>query len=142
MRKKMETPDPFKILVVDDEEIVRCTVEMFLDHLGYSAVCVKDGLAGISELQKSGYGAVIVDIRMPGLSGLDFLARSKEIRPDIPVILISGHGTDQTRIEAQEAGAFAFLAKPFRLDAIRQIIETIRSNQAAASQNAPTEMPP
>lgn len=79
---------------------------------------------------------------MPGLSGLNFLARSKEIRPDIPVILISGHGTDQTRIEAQEAGAFAFLAKPFRLDAIRQIIETIRSNQAAASQNAPTEMPP
>lgn len=50
----METPDPFKILVVDDEEIVRCAVEMFFDHLGYSAVCVKDGLAGISELQKSG----------------------------------------------------------------------------------------
>jgi DNA-binding NtrC family response regulator len=138
----METPEPFKILVVDDEEIVRCTIEMFLDHLGHSAVCVKDALAGIRELQKGAYGAAIVDIRMPGLSGLDFLARSREIRPDIPVILISGHGTDQTRIEAQKAGAFAFLAKPFRFDAIRQVIESIRFDQETAAQNTPTELPP
>ena len=117
----MSTPDPIKILVVDDEEIVRCTVEMFLNHLGHSAVCVPDGLAGIEELKDGDYGAAIVDIRMPGLNGLDFLSQSKKIRPEVPVILISGHGNDETRLEAQAAGAFAFLAKPFRLDAIREI---------------------
>jgi DNA-binding NtrC family response regulator len=138
----MGTPESFKILVVDDEEVVRCTVEMFLDFLGHSAVCVKDGLAGIQELQAGDYNAAIVDIRMPGLSGLDFLARSKEIRPEIPVILISGHGTDQTRVEAQEAGAFAFLAKPFRLEAIRQVIENIRSRRETGSEKLPAHTPP
>jgi DNA-binding NtrC family response regulator len=137
----MGTPKPFRILVVDDEEVVRCTVEMFLDFLGHSAVCVKDGQAGIGELQEKDYDAAIVDIRMPGLSGLEFLARSKEIRPEIPVILISGHGNDQTRIEAREAGAFAFLAKPFRLEAIRQIIENIRTSREAGSEKGPSQMP-
>jgi DNA-binding NtrC family response regulator len=140
-RKKMGTPKPFKILVVDDEEVVRCTVEMFLDFLGHSAVCVKDGQAGISELQKNDYDTAIVDIRMPGISGLDFLARAKEIRPEIPVILISGHGGDQTRVEAREGGAFAFLAKPFRLEAIRQIIENIRTSREAGSEKGPYQMP-
>ena len=68
---------------------------------------------------------VFVDIRMPGLDGMGFLSRSKEIRPEVPVIIITGHGSDNTREEALAAGAFGFLHKPFRFIDIQELVGRI-----------------
>ena len=78
---------------------------------------------GLRALECGCYDVALVDIRMPGLNGMDFLRRSKEIRPDMPVIIITGHGSDNTRKEALAAGAFGFLQKPFRFSDIRELMD-------------------
>lgn len=124
----MATPKPLKILVVDDEEIVRHTLEEFLNYLGHQADSVEDGLSGLRALENGHYDAAIVDIRMPGLDGISFLSRSKKMWPDLPIIIVTGHGSDETREEAMQAGAFAFLAKPFRFDQIKDLMTNISSS--------------
>ena len=127
----MATPKPLKILVVDDEEIVRHTLEEFLNYLGHHADGVEDGLLGLRALEDGHYDAAIVDIRMPGLDGISFLSRSRKIWPDLPIIIVTGHGSDETREEAMQAGAFAFLAKPFRFDEIKELMTNIYPSQTS-----------
>ena len=127
----MATRKALKILVVDDEEIVRHTLEEFLTYLGHHADGVEDGLSGLRALEKGHYDAAIVDIRMPGLDGMSFLSRSKTMWPDLPIIIVTGHGSDETREEAMHAGAFAFLAKPFRFDDIKDLMEDICPSQTS-----------
>ena len=126
----MATRKPLKILVVDDEEIVRHTLEEFFKYLGHHAVGVEDGLSGLRALENGRYDAAIVDIRMPGLDGISFLSRSRTMWPDLPIIIVTGHGSDETREEAMQAGAFAFLAKPFRFDEIKDLMTKIDPSQA------------
>ena len=116
-----------KILVVDDEEIVRHVLKALLDHLGHQTECAQDGNSGLRALEGGHYDAVFVDIRMPGLDGMSFLGRSKEIRPDMPVIIITGHGSDSTREEALAAGAFGFLHKPFPFNDLRELVSRIEA---------------
>lgn len=110
-----------KILVIDDEEIVRHTLEKFLEHIGYQVECAADGLSGLAAVTDRDFDLVFVDVRMPGLNGIEFLMRSREIKPYIPVIIITGHGCEETRRESMEAGAAAFLQKPFRYNDIVEI---------------------
>jgi DNA-binding NtrC family response regulator len=116
-----------KILVVDDEEIVRDTLKQLLDYLGYQVDCAEDGNSGLRALEDRCYDVALVDIRMPNLNGMDFLRRSKEIRPNIPVVIITGHGSESTRSEALAAGAFSFLQKPFRFSDIQELMDRIES---------------
>ena len=121
----MDKPRVLKILVVDDEEIVRHTIKMFLEYLGHNLHCEEDGLRGIRALENSKYDAAIVDVRMPGLDGIGFLSRAGETRPGMPVIVVSGHASPETMEEALQAGAFAFLPKPFRLDELDGLLKRI-----------------
>ena len=114
-----------KVLVVDDEEIVRHTLKALLNHQGYQVDCAEDGNSGLRALEHGRYDLVFVDLRMPGLDGMGFLSRSKEIRPHIPVIIITGHGSNDARKEALAAGAFGFLPKPFRFSDIRELVGRI-----------------
>jgi len=127
----MATRKSLKILVVDDEEIVRHTLEEFLTYLGHYADSAEDGLSGLRALENDHYDAAIVDIRMPGLDGISFLSRSRTMWPDLPIIIVTGHGSDETREEAMQAGAFAFLAKPFRFDEIKDVMANIYSSQTS-----------
>ncbi len=111
-----------KILIVDDEPIVRDVLLEFLTLLHFQTENAGDGKSGLLALQKTSYGAAFADIRMPGMDGIEFLKNSRRIRPDLPVIIITGHGCDQTRKEAMDAGAFAYLRKPFRFHHIRDIM--------------------
>jgi DNA-binding NtrC family response regulator len=115
------------VLIVDDEEIVRLTLHEFIDFLGHQSDCVENGPSGLEALEKGDYHAAIVDIRMPGFDGITFLHRAKEMRLDIPIVLITGHGTDETRKEALEAGAFSFISKPFRMNDIQELMDRIAS---------------
>ena len=114
-----------KVLVVDDEEIVRHTLKALLNHQGCQVDCAEDGNSGLRALKDGRYDVVFVDLRMPGLDGMGFLSRSKEICPHIPVIIITGHGSNDTREEALAAGAFGFLNKPFRFIDIQELVSRI-----------------
>jgi len=113
------------ILVVDDEEIVRETIMEFIDFLGHTAEEAIDGLAGLKALETRRYDATFADIRMPGLNGMGFLARARQVQQGIPIVMISGHGCDETRKEAMDAGAFAFLNKPFKFTEFEDLIAKI-----------------
>ena len=127
----MSTNEALKILIVDDEEIVRHTVERFLDFLGHDSECAEDGLSGQRALEKGDYDAAIVDLRMPGLNGISLLVWAKEVRPDIKIIIISGHGTDDAVQKIMKAGAFAFLSKPFQLNEIKGLMEKIQKERVS-----------
>jgi DNA-binding NtrC family response regulator len=123
--RKMKQTDSLQILVVDDENIVRLTLAAMIDHMGHSAICVNDGLAGKQTLNNNKYDAAFVDMRMPGLDGMNLLKWSRQKRLGLPIVIMSGHGTEASRDEAMQSGAFAFLTKPFSLVVIKGLIEKI-----------------
>lgn len=120
---------PVHILIVDDEEIVRDTLAEFLDLLGHTAVQAPDGQAGLRAVKDGCFDAVLSDIRMPGMDGIAFLKEIRLIRPDIPVILITGHGSPDLQAVAEQAGACAFLHKPFRFREIEDLTDRIAAQK-------------
>jgi DNA-binding NtrC family response regulator len=129
----MKQSDSLKILVVDDEEIVRLTLSAMIDHMGHTAECVNDGLAGKQALKNNKFDAAFVDIRMPGLDGMSLLKWATQKRLDLPIIIMSGHGVEDSRDEALQSGAFSFLSKPFSLVGIKGLIENIQDNFKAVT---------
>jgi len=119
-----------KILVVDDEENIRKSLKMILEYEGYSFLEASDGEEGLNIIEDTiGLDLVLLDIKLPGIDGLDVLAELKK-RPYSPeVIMISGHGTVQTAVEATKLGAYDFIEKPLHRE---RILLSIRN---ALSQN-------
>jgi two-component system, NtrC family, nitrogen regulation response regulator NtrX len=113
-----------KILVVDDEELIRETLRDILEHEGYKVEEASDGFQAINLIKKNKFDVILCDIKMPKVDGMEVLEKSMEIAPDVPVIMISGHGTVETAIEAAKKGAFDFIAKPPDLN---RMLITIRN---------------
>ncbi len=105
-----------KILVVDDEPGVREALAAILADDGYDVDCVGTGEDGVEAIEKAPYDAVLLDVWLPGIDGLDTLSRLKELRPDAEVVMISGHGTIETAVRATRNGAFDFIEKPLSLE--------------------------
>ena len=127
----MKQTDTLKILVVDDEDIVRSTLAAMIDHMGHTAKCVNDGFAGKQVLKNNKYDAAFIDMRMPGLDGMKLLKWSIQNRLSLPIIIMSGHGAEDSRDEALQSGAYAFLSKPFSLMGIKDLLEKIQDNFSA-----------
>ncbi len=111
-----------KILIADDEEIVRMTILEFLENLGHRVDEATDGRRALAAIQSADYDLALVDVRMPGLDGLAFLTASREVRPRLRVVLISGHGDPGMVEQATELGAARFLHKPFRLTELEALV--------------------
>lgn len=101
-----------KILIVDDETPIRRTLRDILEFEQYEVDEATNGLDCISKVQKEKYDAVVMDIKMPKMDGIEALERLQILAPDIPVIMVSGHGTIDTAVEAVKKGAFDFISKP------------------------------
>jgi two-component system, NtrC family, response regulator AtoC len=114
---------PLLILLVDDDEVVHATIGGYLRAAGHRVWDAFDGAAAVQQLEKQEYDLALSDIQMPLLDGLAFLAKAQEVRPDLPVVLITGHGTMETVIEALRLGAADFLSKPFDLRELDAVIE-------------------
>ncbi len=123
----MREGDGLNILVVDDEEIVLYTLKAFLENLGSHVTVVNDGMTGLETLQNGNYNAAFIDYRIPGIDGLSLLRQIREIQPDLCIIIISGSVYEETRIEAIQEGAFAYLKKPFTFINIQKVIADIRA---------------
>ena len=111
------------ILLIDDEIEFVSTLAERLELRGYAATIAADGESGISMIAKKSFDVAILDLMMPGLSGLDTLRQIKTINNDLPVILLTGHGSTKDGMEGMRIGAFDFLMKP--LD-INDLLEKIK----------------
>jgi two-component sensor histidine kinase/response regulator of citrate/malate metabolism len=103
---------PVRVLCIDDEPLIRMTVRDYLEDLGMAVQTAPDGQAGIDMVSAQDFDIVLLDLRMPRRDGLDVLGSLKELRPETPVIVISGTGRIQDVIEALHAGAWDFITKP------------------------------
>ncbi len=100
------------ILIIDDEKSIRKTLSEILSYEGYKIDEAGDGEEGLKKFSEKTYDVVLCDIKMPKLDGIEFLDKSKQINPDVPVIMISGHGNVDTAVEAVKKGAFDYISKP------------------------------
>ena len=100
------------ILIIDDEKAIRKTLSEILIYEGYKIEEASDGEEGLKKFAETAFDVVICDIKMPRLDGIEFLERSKKVNPDVPVIMISGHGNIDTAVEAVKKGAFDYISKP------------------------------
>ena len=115
-----------KILVVDDDKVVRLTLKAILDYLGHEVEEAADGASGLVALRRNLFDAAISDIVMPGLDGFEFLAEAKKLRPDLPILLISGHEDDTLAVNALNAGAVAFYRKPVKIEDLKRLLASLR----------------
>lgn len=101
-----------RILIVDDEMPIRRTLREILEFEQYDVEEASDGLECVAKVQKEKYDVVIMDIKMPKMDGIEALERLQILSPETPVIMVSGHGTIDTAVEAVKKGAFDFISKP------------------------------
>jgi len=112
-----------RVLLADDEESFRRVHEYQLRQAGYDVESVADGKAALDAFREGLHDLVITDVRMPGLDGLELLGRLRAISPDTPVVVVTGHGTIETAVEAMKQGAFDFLTKPFPGDQLKLVLQ-------------------
>ncbi len=101
-----------RILVIDDEPDIREAMRMILEYEGHECLVASSAPEGLAIVERDAPDLVFLDIKMPGMDGLEALARLRGISETLPVIMISGHGTIQTAVEATKLGAFTFIEKP------------------------------
>ena len=131
------------ILVVDDEEGPREALRMILKE-NYNVLLAKDGQECLDLIRRERPGLILLDVRLPGMDGIEVLERIKKIRPEIPIIIVSAVGTHKTVIDALKLGAVDFIAKP--LDVV-QVRDTVRRAllqaecEKSLSPNTPPPLP-
>ncbi len=113
-----------RILIVDDEASIRETLKEILTYEGYEIDVAEDGAQALDMLRKTEYDVALCDIKMPKIDGLELLDRVKGIADDVSFIMISGHGTIETALEATRRGAYDFIAKPPDLN---KLLITVRN---------------
>ncbi|MES2882253.1 MAG: sigma-54 dependent transcriptional regulator [Bacteroidota bacterium] len=112
------------ILIIDDEKAIRKTLTEILTFEGYKIEEAFDGEEGLKKFKEKTFDVVLCDIKMPKIDGIDFLQKAGEINPDVPIIMISGHGNIETAVEAVKKGAYDFIQKPPDLN---RLLITIRN---------------
>jgi two-component system nitrogen regulation response regulator NtrX len=125
------------ILIVDDEKAIRKTLSEILSYEGYKIDEAGDGEEGIRKFRDKEYDVILCDIKMPKMDGIEFLDKAKELNPDIPIIMISGHGTIETAVEAVKKGAYDYISKPPDLN---RLLITIRNAMDKTSLVAETKV--
>ena len=112
------------LLIIDDEKSIRKTLTEILSFEGYKIDEAVDGEEGWNKFKQNNYDVVLCDIKMPKMDGLEFLGKAASHNPDTPIIMISGHGTIETAVEAVKKGAYDFIQKPPDLN---RLLITIRN---------------
>ena len=124
-----------RILVVDDEKVIRDGCRRVLADNKYDVICAENGQEAMSMLEKENVDIMLLDLKMPVMSGEEVLEQTFRLYPDIPIIIITGHGTIDTAVECMKKGAYDFITKPFQID---QFLLTIKraSEKRALEQKA------
>lgn len=120
--------DAISVLLVDDEDDFVTTLAERLELRGFDAQVANDGEAALASVLRAAPQVMVLDLKMPGMSGLEVLRRSLAEAPDIRVIMLTGHGSETDRDEAMRIGAYSYLQKPVDIDSLTSLI-----NEAVAS---------
>jgi len=115
-------PDPVTILVVDDEKGIRDGSERIINRMGCHALTAKNGVEGLDIIDSTDVSIVLLDLKMPGIDGMEVLRRIQAMNRDILVVVITGFATIETAIEAMKQGAYDFISKPFEPDQLRIVV--------------------
>src|SRR3954447_5934868 len=107
---------PYRVLVVDDETAIREAIRMTLEYEGYRVDEARSGQDGVDKATKVAYDAILLDIKMPVLDGIEVLDNLKELKIATPIVMVSGHADISTAVECTKRGAFDFLEKPLNRD--------------------------
>lgn len=113
-----------KILVIDDERSIRNTLKEILEYENYIVELAEDGASALELIKVNNFGVILCDIKMEGMDGIEVLERVKKSHPDIPVVMISGHGNVDIAVECIKKGAYDFIEKPLDLN---RVLVTIRN---------------
>jgi two-component system nitrogen regulation response regulator NtrX len=113
-----------RILVIDDESAIRDSFKMILEYEGYEVLSAATGEEGIAQAEREAPDLIFLDVKMPGMDGLEVLQRLRHIVEVTPVVVISGHGTVSTAVEATKLGAFDFIEKPLERE---RVLVTVRN---------------
>src|SRR6476469_3909644 len=140
-----------RILVIDDEAAIRDSLRMTLEYEGYEFLGAATGQEGLALAEREAPDLVLLDVKMPGMDGIEVLERLRNMNEAVPVIVVSGHGTISTAVEATKKGAFDFIEKPFASERVlvslrnaldsRQLRDenrTLKKVMAAVGRAAPT----
>jgi FixJ family two-component response regulator len=120
----MGEPDTTMVSIVDDDASLRRSVRNLLTSVGFRAQAFASAEEFLASPERVNTGCLVLDLRMAGMNGLDLLKHLSATRSRIPVVILTAHGDDETRQRALQAGAVAFLGKPFRGDALLDAVRT------------------
>jgi response regulator RpfG family c-di-GMP phosphodiesterase len=130
-----QSQDAARILVVDDERVIREILAEFLTLEGFSVNTVEDGEKALTELRLNPYDLLITDLKMPRLSGLQLLEKIESERLGVLTVLMTGFGTVETAIEAMKKGAYDYLLKPFKVEEVIHVVERALYRQRLQTEN-------
>lgn len=115
------TTDKDVVLIVEDEEIARKNLAHILKKEGYDVVAARGGVEALSQLKSRLFDLVITDMKMEKVDGMAVLERSKALHPNTEVVMITGYATVDTAVDAMKAGAYSYIAKPYKIDEVKRI---------------------
>jgi DNA-binding NtrC family response regulator len=124
------------ILVIDDEKAIRKALNEILTFEGFKVDEAADGAEGVKKIEENTYDCIICDIKMPKVDGIEVLQKAQELKPDVPFIVISGHGNIETAVDAVKKGAYDYISKPPDLN---RLLITIRNAMDKTSLVAETK---
>jgi CheY-like chemotaxis protein len=134
-----------KVLVVDDDPVIGRSFDRVLTGKGYAVITARDGEEALRKLRDEKYDVVFTDIRMPGMSGIEVAEKVKATQPWLPVVIVTGYGTDENEARARTAGVSGFLRKPLTPEMIEETAhQAVAGGKAAAApaiEAAPVAMP-
>ena len=113
-----------KVLIIDDEKSIRTSLREILEYEKIDVMEAADGMAGLKLLEENKFDLVLCDIKMPKMDGLEVLLKIQDTQPELPIVMISGHGNIETAVEAIKKGAYDYIAKPLDLN---RLLVTIRN---------------
>jgi two-component system response regulator AtoC len=125
-----------RVLIAEDEQNLRWVLGAIVGREGHDVLQANDGAEALELLSRHAVHALITDLRMPRLDGMELLRRVRQEWPDVPVVMITAHGTVENAVEAVKLGAFDYIEKPFEQEQIRQVVRKAIEHQAAAQADA------
>lgn len=125
-----------RVLIVDDEEIIRLTLAHTLETMALQAEIAINGEEALEKLKQQEYALMLLDIKMPGLNGMAVLAETRQIRPQMLVIMITAYGTVENAVVAMKLGAVDFIQKPFAPQEIRELVIRVLERQCLEAEHA------
>ena len=124
-----------RVLVVDDEKSMRDLLAITLEKQGYEVTVAEGGEAAIDAIRREGFDAIITDLRMARVDGLQVLRSAKDLSPETAVVVVTAVGSTETAVEAMKLGAYDYITKPFKLDEINLIVKNALERKRLRDEN-------